>query len=178
MPAPKRDPQNVQAWLIGSGIASLAAAVHLVKQAKVPGPQVHILDAHHASGGAMEISGDAENGYILHTGAQPYFYEQCVKDLVAMVPSPENPDKTLWEAIREYEIFTRPIGVAHTRAISQTEDGVRRVDTHKLPIGAKLRMDLIKFILESEKTFESKKISDVFDAKLFESGFWKLWSST
>lgn len=176
--APKRDPQNVQAWLIGSGIASLAAAVHLVKQAKVPANQVHILDAHHASGGAMETSGDAKNGYILHTGAQPYFYEQCVKDLLAMVPSPKTPDKPLWEAIREHENFSRPMNKAHTRAISQTEDGMRRVDTHKLPIGAKLRLDLIKFILESERSFESKKISDVFDAKFFESGFWNLWSTT
>lgn len=176
--APKRDPQNVQAWLIGSGIASLAAAVHLVKQAKVPARQVHILDSHHASGGAMETSGDAKYGYILHTGAQPYFYEQCVKDLLAMVPSPEKPDKTLWEAIREHEDFTRPIGKARTRAIRQTEDGTCKVDTHKLPIGAKLRLELIKFILESERMFESKKISDVFDAKFFESEFWSLWSTT
>ncbi|KAF7719163.1 Uncharacterized protein PECH_001801 [Penicillium ucsense] len=175
---PKRDPQSVQAWLIGSGIASLAAAVHLIKQAKVPANQVHIIDAHHASGGAMETSGNAEDGYTLHTGALPYFYEQCVKDLLAMVPSRESPEKSLWEAIREQENSNRPLNKASTRAVSQTEDGTRRVDTHRLPIGAKLRMDLIKFVLESERSMESKKISDVFDANFFESEFWKLWSTT
>lgn len=173
-----RDPQNVQAWLVGSGAASLAAAVHLVKQAKVPAHQVHILDAHHATGGAMEASGNPKDGYILHTGAQPYFYEQCVTDLLMMVSSPEQPDKTLYEAIRERERFTRPINKAHTRALSQNEDGLRRVDTHKLQIGVRLRRDLISFILENEKSLDGKKISDVFDAKFFESEFWNLWSTT
>ncbi|KAI2786767.1 hypothetical protein POX_g09160 [Penicillium oxalicum] len=175
---PKRDPQNVQAWLVGSGIASLAAAVHLINKAKVPPNQIHILDAHHASGGAMETSGDEKNGYILHTGAQPYFYEQCVKDLLAMVPSHESPDKNLWEVIREHGNDNRPMNKAHTRAVSQSEDGMRKVDMHALPIGAKLRMDLIKFIVESERYLESKRISDVFDKSFFESGFWNLWSTT
>ncbi|CEO60957.1 hypothetical protein PMG11_05395 [Penicillium brasilianum] len=176
--APKRDPKNVQAWLIGSGVASLAAAVHLVKQAKVPADQVHILDVHHVSGGAMEVSGNSKDGYIYHTGAQPYFQEECVTNLLTMVPDPGHPEKTLWEAIKEHERYTRPMNKAHTRAITQNEEGLRRVDTHKLSIGAKLRIDLIRFILENEKDFDSKKISDVFDATFFESGFWTLWSTT
>lgn len=176
--APRRDPKNVQAWLIGSGVASLAAAVHLVKQAKVPADQVHILDVHHVSGGAMEVSGNSKDGYIYHTGAQPYFQEECVTNLLTMVPDPGHPEKTLWEAIKEHERYTRPMNKAHTRAITQNEEGLRRVDTHKLPIGAKLRMDLIRFILENEKIFDLKKISDVFDTTFFESGFWTLWSTT
>lgn len=176
--APKRDPNNVQAWLIGSGVASLAAAVYLVKQAKVPAHQVHILDVHHASGGAMEVSGNLKDGYIYHTGTQPYFQEECVTNLLKMVPSPGNPEMTLWESIKEHEQYTRPMNRAHTRAIIQSEEGLRRVDTHKLPIGAKLRIDLIKFILDNERMFDSKKISDVFDPAFFESGFWSLWSTT
>jgi oleate hydratase len=39
----KRDPAVVHAWLVGADIASLAAAVHLIQDAKVPGPQIHIL---------------------------------------------------------------------------------------------------------------------------------------
>jgi oleate hydratase len=176
--APKRNPNDVQAWLIGGGIASLAAAVHLVKQAKVPANQVHILDVHHASGGAMENSGNPKDGYIYHTGAQPYFQEECVTNLLRMVPSPGHPETTLLESIKEHERYTRPMNRSHTRAVIQSEEGLRRVETHKLPIGAKLRMDLIRFIFDNERMFDSKKISDVFDATFFESGFWTLWSTT
>lgn len=71
--APERNPQNVHAWLIGSGVASLAAAVYLVKQANVLARRVHIIDIHHGSGGAMKTSGNSGDGYVLHTGTQPYF---------------------------------------------------------------------------------------------------------
>lgn len=176
--APNRNPQNVQAWLIGSGVASLAAAVHLISQAKVPASQVHILDIHHGSGGAMKMTGNSRDGYVLHTGAQPYFHEDCVKNLLAMVPSPGNPNKTCWEDIKEHEWYTRPINKSHTRVIRQSENGPRRVDLHQLRIGGKLRMDLIKFILDSERRFDSKQISDVFDEMFFDSEFWSLWSTT
>jgi oleate hydratase len=176
--APARNPQDVQAWLIGSGVASLAAAVHLIKQAKVPAHQIHILDVHHGPGGAMETSGNSRDGYVLHTGAQPYFQEDCVKDLLTMVPSPGNPDKTSWEDIKEYESYSRPINKAHTRAIRQSDEGLRKVDMHQLRIGAKLRMDLIKFILDGEKRFDSKQIRDVFEEAFFGSEFWTLWSTT
>ncbi|KAJ5633253.1 hypothetical protein N7490_009592 [Penicillium lividum] len=175
---PTRDPKNVQAWLIGSGVASLAAAVHLIKQAKVPAHQVHILDIHHSSGGAMKTSGNSQDGYVLHTGAQPYFHEECVKDLLTMVPSPGNPDKTSWEDIKGHEWYSKPINKAHTRAIRQTEDGLRSIDMHDLRIGGKLRMHLISFILDSERGYDSKRICDVFEEKFFQSEFWTLWSTT
>ncbi|KAJ5520914.1 hypothetical protein N7463_001367 [Penicillium fimorum] len=98
--APTRDPKDVQTWLIGSGGASLAAAVHLINRGKVPARQVHIFDAHHRPGGAMKTS-----------------------------------------------------------------------------VGGKLSMDLIVFILEGERRFDSKKICDVFEGTFFASEFWALWST-
>ncbi|KAJ5240707.1 uncharacterized protein N7469_002298 [Penicillium citrinum] len=138
-----RDPQNVQAWLVGGGVASLAAAVFLINQANVPPHHVHILDIHHGSGGAMKTSGNSRDGYVLHTGAQPYFHEECVKDLLSM-----------------------------------SEKGPYYMDMHKLGIGTKLRMDLIKFIVDGEKCFDSKRINDVFDEGFFNTEFWMLWSTT
>ncbi|KAJ5401718.1 uncharacterized protein N7487_007614 [Penicillium crustosum] len=176
--APTRDPKDVQAWLIGSGVASLAAAVHLINQTKVPARQVHILDVHHGSGGAMKTSGNSQDGYMLHTGAQPYFHGDCVQDLLAMIPSPANPDQTVWEDIKEQELHSKPFNRAHTRAIRKNNEGMRNVDMHDLRIGGKLRLDLITFILEGERRFDSKKISDVFEDKFFESEFWALWSTT
>jgi oleate hydratase len=176
--APNRNPQDVQAWLIGGGVASLAAAVHLVKQAKVPPHQVHILDTHHGPGGALKTSGNSRDGYILHTGTQPYLHGECVKDLLTMIPSPENPAKTSWEAIKEHEWHTRPINKARTRVIRKSGEGPRKIDMHQLRIGAKLRMDLIKFLLSGESSFESMKISEIFDETFFDSELWTLWSTT
>lgn len=126
----------------------------------------------------MKVSGNSRDGYILHTGTQPYFSEECVKDLLTLVPSTENPDKSVWEAVREHEIYTRPINRAKTHAIRQSEEGPRRVEINRLHTGAKLRMDLIRFILENERSLYSKRISDVFDEAFFGTTFWNFWSST
>ncbi|RJE19583.1 myosin-cross-reactive antigen family protein [Aspergillus sclerotialis] len=175
--AQNRDPRNVQAWIIGSGIASLAAAVNLIKKAKVPGHQVHILDAHDGSGGAIQVAGDAEKGYILHTGAQPYFLEPCVEDLLAVVPSVNDPNKTVLETIKKRETHDRPVEKATTRAIRLSQGGMSKVDMHRTQIGPKLRMDLIAFIFDNERPLESKKIRDVFPDSFFQSEFWALWST-
>jgi oleate hydratase len=66
-----RDPNDTQAWLIGSGIASLAAAVHLIRDPLLPAQIIHILDRHTATGGGIKSSGNAEKGYVLHTGCLP-----------------------------------------------------------------------------------------------------------
>ncbi|KAJ5100019.1 hypothetical protein N7532_007020 [Penicillium argentinense] len=155
---PKRNPQNVQAWLIGRDVASLAAAVHLITKAKVPAHQVHILDIHHGS-----------TGVIKAPGAQPYFHEECVKDILNVVPSLTDPDKSCWENIKEHEWYTRPINQSHARVIRQDQGETRQ---------RKARMDLIEFILDDEKSFGPKKIGDLFDKTLFESEFWTLWSTT
>lgn len=175
--AQNRDPRNVQAWIIGSGIASLAAAVNLVKKAKVPANQVHILDAHDGSGGAIQVAGDADKGYILHTGAQPYFLEPCVEDLLAMVPSVNDPKKTVLETIKEREAHERPVEKATTTAIKLGQGGTSKVDMHRTQIGPKLRMDLIAFIFDNERALESNKIRDVFPDSFFQSEFWALWST-
>lgn len=173
-----REPKETQAWLIGGGIASLAAAVHLIQKAKVPAPQIHILDVHKLSGGAMEeVSGSSEDGYVLHPGAQLYFHEQCVEELLRMVPSKDDPERSILQSIKDSELQA-PTNEARTRALRLDEEGNLKVDTHRMRIGIKLRMELVAFILEHEKASDSRQIKEVFEDSFFQTDFWALWSTT
>lgn len=96
-----RDPGTTQAWLVGSGIASLAAAVHLIKDAQMPGSNIHILDRHPKSGGGITSSGDSENGFLVRPGSSPYFHAECVENLLSLVPIVKNSDNLCWI---QYEI--------------------------------------------------------------------------
>lgn len=42
----KRTSENTEAWILGSGTASLASALYLVKHFRIQPFRVHILDAH------------------------------------------------------------------------------------------------------------------------------------
>jgi oleate hydratase len=175
---PNPDPRNVQAWLIGSGIASLAAAVNLIKRAKVPANQVHILDIHKGSGGALEgVTGNPSDGYILHTGAQPSFHEDCVEKLLTEIPSIDDPEKSVLDVTkRDFPDWTLG-NKTKTRAFRLNEESILKVDAHRTHIGEKLRMELIEFLLDHEKVTDSK-ISEVFDETFFGTEFWAFWSTT
>jgi oleate hydratase len=176
--AQNRDPKETQAWLIGGGIASLAAAVHLIQNAKVPAPQIHILDVHKASGGAMEeVSGNLEDGYVLHTGAQVYFHEQCVEELLKMVPSQHDPEKSVLQSIKDHEL-QNPTNEARTRALRLDEEGRLKAKAHRMHIGIKLRMALVAFILDHERASDSRQIKEAFEDSFFQTDFWALWSTT
>ncbi|KAF9883251.1 hypothetical protein FE257_003807 [Aspergillus nanangensis] len=173
----QRDPQNTQAWLIGSGIASLSAAVHLIHDGKVPANNIHLLDVHPGTGGAIKSCGDAENGYFLYSGGcLPYFHDRCVEELLSLVPSTENPDKSLLDGIREDEISNPPQKAAVTRLLKQENDGPHRVESESLQIGFRFRFDLIKIMLDSEKDL-SGRIEEHLSKEFFDTTFWTLWST-
>lgn len=176
--AQNREPKETQAWLIGGGIASLASAVHLIQSAKVPASQIHILDVHKASGGAMEeVSGNSEDGYVLHTGAQLYFHEQCVEKILRMVPSQDDPEKSVLQSIKDRELQS-PTNKARTRTLRLDDEGRLKGDTHRMHIGMKLRMALVAFILDHERASDSREIREVFEESFFQTDFWALWSTT
>lgn len=102
-----RDPNDVQAWLVGSGIASLTAALHLIKEAKVPGPNIHIIDTHKGSGGGMRIQGNEEGGYFLPYECTPHFHGSCVERLLSLIPSAADPQKSVLEVVQDRDISKR-----------------------------------------------------------------------
>ena len=177
---PYREPNHTQAWLIGSGIASLSTAVHLINDAKVSAANIHILDLHSGSGGGLNPSGDAENGYFLPFECHPHFYGSCLKRLLSVVPSQTQANKSMMDAIQTYERFQRPPPqhCALARALKQGESGPEVVYTRGIHIGVKNRMALIKMMLESEKMLGSHTIKDMLDESFFETTFWMLWATS
>jgi oleate hydratase len=105
---PHRQPNHIQAWLIGNGIASISAAVHFINDAKVPGTIIHILDLHSGSGGGMNSSVDAQNGYFLPFECRPHFHGTCMERLLSLVPSQGQPGRSMMDRIRSFENIERP----------------------------------------------------------------------
>jgi oleate hydratase len=174
-----RNPESTHAWLVGSGIASLAAAVHLIKDGKLRASNVHILDVHMGTGGGIKHYGNAENGYVL-TGCLPYFHDKCVEELLSLVPSAKAPDKSILDTIRDLERdeAPQPQATATTRILKRGDSGLEKVDAGHLHIGSQERLELLKIMLESERALGGRQIQEFFDDKFFGSNFWTLWSTT
>lgn len=175
-----RDPGSTQAWLIGSGIASLTAAVHLIKDAQMPGSNIHILDWHEKSGGGITSSGDPVKGFVIRPGCLPYFHAECVENLLSLIPMAQNSDKSLLDSIRDFEFdeSSLPGRVANTRFIRSKGGSAERSDANHLSIGPYNRLQLMKVLLENERLLGRKRIQDYFGDEFFGTDFWALWSTT
>lgn len=51
-------------YLVGGGIASLAAAVYLIRDGRIPGMNIHVLEEARI-GGSLDASGSPEQGYSM-----------------------------------------------------------------------------------------------------------------
>lgn len=175
--AERADAENLQVWLVGGGIASLAAAVFLIKDADVPPSHIHIFDLHTKPGGGVRSSGDAANGYVLHPGQQISYHDSCTEKLLAQVLVPGT-EKPLSEKHRHRSTEDKHQARHRTRALIERPSGLEKLDSQKLGLTLRDRLDVIRVMLESEHALGRKKISDIFHADFFDTKFWMIWATT
>ena len=78
------DPGKTNVYLVGSGIASLASAVYLIKDAKVPGENIHIMEQDNVTGGCLDGWGEEEKGYVVRGGRMHEKHYVCYWDLLVL----------------------------------------------------------------------------------------------
>ena len=66
------------AYIVGSGLASLAAACFLVRDAQMPGSHIHILEAMDIAGGACDGIYDSSRGYVMRGGREMENHFECI----------------------------------------------------------------------------------------------------
>ncbi|WP_108660071.1 oleate hydratase [Acuticoccus kandeliae] len=162
----------MRAYLVGSGIASLAAAATLVRDGGVLAGNVTIFEAADQPGGAMAMYGDPAGGYVLPTGR--IFEEEfrCTRDLLSLVPSATNPQRSIWDDIVR---FNARYGY-HAKVRLLDRSGAVAIAPH-LGLSPRDRLDLARLALTPEWQLDGKPIRDFFAPDFFESDFWIIWVS-
>ena len=87
-------PEGVEeknAYIVGSGLAALAAACFLVRDGQMPGSHIHILEAMDVAGGACDGICDPARGYVMRGGREMENHFECLWDLFRSIPSLEKP---------------------------------------------------------------------------------------
>lgn len=159
------------AYLVGSGLASLAAACFLVRDGQMPGSQIHILEAMDIPGGACDGIMDPTRGYVMRGGREMENHFECLWDLFRSIPSLETPGASVLD---EYYWLNK-----HDPNYSQCRATVARgKDAHtdgKFNLSDKGCMEIMKLFLTKDEDLYDKKIEDVFDEEVFDSTFWLYW---
>ena len=162
---------NANIYLIGSGIAALASAVYLEKDAGVPGKNIHILEKDAIPGGALDGAGDKEKGFVIRGGRMHEKHYECYWELLSHIPSLE--DETISIRDESFEFNERFVSNAQARLL---KDG-KIMDVSSYGLSLKQQSDFLKLTFISEDSLGNKRIEDWFDADFFETNFWYIWTS-
>ncbi len=165
-------PSNSQrkAYLVGGGIASLAAAVYLIRDGGLPGADIHILEEA-ALGGSLDAAGSAEAGYSMRGSRMYGAAYMLMYQLLSSIPSLDDPETSVAEDTlafwKEAPWDTKARLVEHGRVVDASDFGLSNKD----------RVDLVGLMFRAEEVLGAQRIDQCFEAVFFDTHFWLLWRS-
>lgn len=168
--APK--PEGIEkrkAYIVGGGIAGLAAAAFLTDDAGMPGENITILEKGSDVGGCCGIVSN-EGAYICPGERELEAYMECLWYLCSKIPSLDSPGRTVLDetvdANRENPIHTECRAIQNRGHIWE---GI-----HDYSMDQASTAKLLQFLSEPEENLEDMTIEEYFgkDSPFFDSAMW------
>jgi len=170
-PQKPADVDRKSAYIVGSGLAALAAACFLVRDGQMKGEHVHILEKDSIPGGACDGYEYPGVGYVMRGGREMDNHFECMWDLYRSIPSIETEGVSVLDEY--YWLNKKDPNYSLMRA---TEN--RGQDAHtdkKFGLSDKAAMEIMKLFFTKDEDLYDKKITEFFDDEVLNSNFWLYW---
>ena len=161
------------AYIIGTGLAGLSAAFYLVRDGRMKGEHIHLLEKLDLAGGSCDGRKDVTKGFYMRGGREMDNHFECMWDLFRSVPSIENPEVSVLDEY--YWLNKHDPNYSLCRATVNCGEDAHTDKLFKLD--KKSAMALSKLFITKEKDLENKKISDVLPETFWETNFWLYWQT-
>ena len=172
-PLPPSDAAKKSAYIVGGGLAGLAAAVFMIRDGKMRGNKIHIFEELPIAGGSMDGIKNPQRGFIIRGGREMEAHFETLWDLFRSIPSLENPDISVLDEF--YWLNKSDPSFSHCRAIERR--GHRMRDDGKLTLTPTAIREMIDLALTPEEKLQDVQIDQVFGDEFFESNFWLYWAT-
>ena len=162
--------ENKSAYLIGSGLASLAAACFLVRDAQMEGKRIHILEKESHPGGALD--GDKMiAGYVMRGGREMDNHFECMWDLFRSIPSIETEGVSVLDEY--YWLNKKDPNYSLCRATKNRGEDAKT--ENKFGLSDKGSMEIMKLFMTPDEDLANVKMTEIFDEEVFRTNFWMYW---
>lgn len=172
-PVPVPENNDRKAWIIGSGIAGLAAAFYLIRDGRMPGENITILDAMRIEGGSLDGAGNPDDGYIIRGGREMNWNYDNLWDMFQDVQALELPEG--YSVLDEYRLVNDN-DPNYSKARLMHRRGTIR-DFSTLGLSRSQQWELIRLLLKRKEDLDDVTIEQYFSAGFLETNFWYLWRS-
>ena len=167
-------PQGVDekaAYLIGSGLAALAAACYLVRDGQMAGERIHILEKDPIPGGACDGYQYTDIGYVMRGGREMDNHFECMWDLFRSIPSIETEGVSVLD---EYYWLNKADPNSSLCRATEKQGQDAHTDK-KFGLSDKAAMEIMKLFFTPDEELYNKRIDEIFDHEVLDSNFWLYW---
>ena len=166
-----KDVEKKEAYIVGGGLAGLAAAVFSIRDGHMAGEKIHVLEELSLSGGSLDGKFIPHDGFVTRGGREMENHFECLWDLFRSIPSLEVEDASVLDEF--YWLDHDDPNSSNCRIIHNR--GQRAADDGEFTLSATAQKELTQLFMTSEDQLIGKKIEDVFGEEFFESNFWLYW---
>jgi oleate hydratase len=165
---------TANAYFIGGGIGSLAAAAFLIRDGGMSGDHISILEAGAVMGGSLDGRGDAQRGYSMRGGRMLTTdnYE-CTWDLFKSIPSLAQPGRSVFDETLDFN--ERHVSHAMARLVDSRR---AKVPVTSMGFSMRDRVELLKLVNADEAALGPSCITDHLSPAFFQTEFWFMWVTT
>jgi len=164
-------PPAAKAYLVGGGIASMAAAAFLIRDGDMPGHAITILEESDRIGGALDAAGSPETGYSMRGGRMLESKYLCTWELFASIPTLDARQTVTQETFAWNETLK-------TASKSRLVRDGKRQTAPAFGLSEKHILTIERLGIEPEALLGHTSISDQFDPEFFKTDFWFMWCTT
>jgi len=164
---------NKSAYVVGTGLAGLAAACFLIRDAQMPGEHITLFEHLPVAGGSCDGIYDATKGFIMRGGREMDNHFECMWDLFKSIPSIVNPGETIFS---EYYKLNKEDPNYSLCRVTEKQGQDAHTDK-KYGLNKSAEKQLLKLMFASDEELADKTIDDVFDEDFYKTNFWIYWQT-
>lgn len=170
-----RKPKGVaqkSAYIVGTGLAGLAAAAFLIRDGQMSGDHIHLFEELPLGGGSLDGESRPDIGFITRGGREMEDHFECLWDLYRSIPSLEIEGASYLDEY--YWLDKDDPNSSNCRLIYKRGNQVP--DDGQYTLG-KTSKEIMKLVMTPEDKLGKQTIGEYFSPAFFNSNFWIYWST-
>lgn len=168
---PVKSYKNSKIYIVGSGIAGMAAAYYFIRDGQVPGENIVFLDQLPIDGGSLDGAGNAEDGYIIRGGREMDMTYENLWDIFQDIPAMELPEP--YSVLDEYRLVNDNDPSYSKARLIHNKGQIK--DFSKFGLEKKDQLKIVKLLLKKKEELDDLTIEDYFSKSFLDSNFWTYW---
>jgi oleate hydratase len=154
----------MKAHIVGGGFGGLAAAVLLIRNADMSGPDITIYEADEKLGGGFFLAGDAKSGYNLPGSIFDKEF-RCALDLLGQIPTQADSNINVAEQFLTFNKEHPFVDQTHI-----VDRNLRRIHDQRYGLSLSDGLRLAKLSLTREASLDGQRIKDWLFPKVLRNG--------